>query len=241
MWVICWSITHDGARLRSLQLRLVMPLVVLFVVGTGVIVGFVVWRAYDTADTLSDRELSLRAADLASHVGRRPTARCNSTCRRTCARPMERRPDADSSPCATTTAGSLPPPPMPRLDRGALAGRHRGCRLFPASGVGWPQSDYYGLGLKLDSAVGPVSVWVAQARGTTALVHSMLEEFVFDIAWVIPLLMLLALGIAILAIRNALRPVRELSEVAGSIGPSTTAVRCRRPACPARSSRWSRR
>src|SRR5262249_33304936 len=68
--------------------------------------------------------------------------------------------------------------------------------------------------------------------GTNALIHSMLEEFVFDIAWVIPLFMLLALGIAILAIRRALKPVRTLSEIAGSIGPSATGVRLPQASLP---------
>ena len=85
--------------------------------------------------------------------------------------------------------------------------------------------DYYGLGISLDSAAGPVSIWVARAKGAKALVHSMLEEFVFDIAWVIPLFMLLALAIAILAIRSTLEPIREVSEIAASIGPGTTSVR----------------
>ena len=57
-----------GLRLRSLQLRLVMPLVALFVAGTAAMVGFIAWRAYDTANSLGDRELSLREA--ASLVGR---------------------------------------------------------------------------------------------------------------------------------------------------------------------------
>ena len=72
---------------------------------------------------------------------------------------------------------------------------------------------------------GPLSIWVARAAGATALVHSLLEEFVLDIAWVIPLFMLLALGVAILAIRSTLRPIREVSEIAASIGPGTTSVR----------------
>ena len=77
-----------------------------------------------------------------------------------------------------------------------------------------------------------MSVWVARTTGANALVHSMLEEFVFDIAWVIPLFMLLALGVAILAIRRALKPVRALSQIAGSIGPSTTAVRLPQASLP---------
>src|SRR5258705_1727127 len=96
---------------------------------------------------------------------------------------------------------------------------------FHLPGLAGKTQDYYGLGISVDSPAGPLSIWVARAAGATALVHSLLEEFVLDIAWVFPLLMLLALGVAILAIRSTLRPIREVSEIAASIGPGTTSVR----------------
>ena len=96
---------------------------------------------------------------------------------------------------------------------------------FHLPGLAGKTQDYYGLGISVDSAAGPLSIWVARAAGATALVHSLLEEFVLDIAWVIPLFMLLALAIAVLAIRSTLRPIREVSEIAASIGPGTTSVR----------------
>jgi two-component system, OmpR family, sensor histidine kinase TctE len=48
---------------------------------------------------------------------------------------------------------------------------------------------------------------------------------VLDVAWVIPLFMLVTLAIAVLAIRSTLRPIRQISEIAASIGPSTTSLR----------------
>ncbi len=51
---------------------------------------------------------------------------------------------------------------------------------FHLPGLAGKTQDYYGLGISLDSAAGPLSIWVARAAGATALVHSLLEEFVKD-------------------------------------------------------------
>src|SRR6266704_3475574 len=70
---------------------------------------------------------------------------------------------------------------------------------FHLQGFGARSQDYYGLGISFDSAAGPLSIWVARATGADALVHSLLREFVLDIAWVIPLFVLLTLFIGVLA------------------------------------------
>ena len=53
---------------RSLQVRLAVRLAILYIVATAAIVGVLIYRAYDTAGSLNERELSLRAADLARHI-----------------------------------------------------------------------------------------------------------------------------------------------------------------------------
>jgi two-component system, OmpR family, sensor histidine kinase TctE len=70
-------------------------------------------------------------------------------------------------------------------------------------------------------------MWISVARteGSDALIKSLLREFVFNAIWVSPLLMLATLGIGIFAIRNGLKPVREISRKAASIGPHATSVR----------------
>jgi signal transduction histidine kinase len=221
------------SRVHSLQLRLVVPLVALFVAGTAAMVGFIAWRAYDTADSLADRELSLRAADLASYTVRQSDGSAQlelpPALREAYNAPGNadifaiRGADGRVIAAAPDAFGAL-------VNRWPAATEHAG--YFRLSGLAGSTQDYDGLGIKLDGAVGPVSVWVARATGANALVHSMLEEYVFDVAWVIPLFMLLALGIAILAIRHALRPVRALSEIAGSIGPSSTTVRLPQASLP---------
>jgi signal transduction histidine kinase len=218
---------------HSLQLRLVVPLVALFVAGAAAMVGFIVWRAYDTADSLADRELSLRAADLANAIGRQPDGTARLELPQNLRDAYGSRPDADIFAVRSADGRLIATSPTAfgaLVERWPAATEDAGYFHLPElAGMG---KDYYGLGLRLDSAAGPVSVWVGRGSGSTAIVHSMLEEFVFDIAWVIPLFMLLALGIAILAVRRGLRPVRALSEIAGSIGPSTTAVRLPQASLP---------
>ena len=57
---------------------------------------------------------------------------------------------------------------------------------FRLGSFGPSARDYYGVSIKLDSAAGPLSVTVAEAAGGDQLVHSILREFVFDIAWYVP-------------------------------------------------------
>ena len=57
-----------ASSLKSLRVQLALRLAAIYVVATAVAVGVLVYQAYDTADSLNDRELSLRAADLARYV-----------------------------------------------------------------------------------------------------------------------------------------------------------------------------
>ena len=213
-------------RLRSLQLRLAVQLAALFIIGSAAIVGVLVWRAYDTAGTLADRELSLRAADLAKYVAPAPDGTPRLALPAALRDAYGAAPDAD---IFAVRAGdgrliaALPEAFGSVVERWPATTDDPS--YFHLPGLAGKTQDYYGLGISVDSAVGPLSIWVARAAGATALVHSLLEEFVLDIAWVIPLFMLLALGVAILAIRSTLRPIREVSEIAASIGPGATSVR----------------
>jgi len=55
-------------RFSSLQMRLAVRLAALYVVATTVAIGVLIYQAYDAAGTLNDRDLHLRAADLARYT-----------------------------------------------------------------------------------------------------------------------------------------------------------------------------
>jgi signal transduction histidine kinase len=85
--------------------------------------------------------------------------------------------------------------------------------------------DYSGVTIRLDSAAGPLSVMVAEASGGDQLVHSILREFVFDIAWYVPPFVAVALLLAAYSVRRSLLPLRVASAQASVIGPESIALR----------------
>jgi signal transduction histidine kinase len=211
-------------RLRSLQLRLAMRLALLYVGATAVAVGVLIWQAYDAAGSLEDRALSLRAQDLARYVSldARGTAH------------LELPPDLAAGYAAGTDAFAMraadgrviaasPPSLGERAARWPAATDEPS--YFRLDDLGAGPRDYYGLSLAVESAAGRVSISVARAAGADLLVHSVLREFVLDIAWLIPLLVFVTLAIGVLAIRGGLKPVRDVSRMAAAIGPGSTSVR----------------
>jgi signal transduction histidine kinase len=212
--------------LRSLQLRLAARLALLFVAGSALIVAILVWRAYDTADSLGERELGLRAGDLAGYVQSGPQGTAQLALPAALQQAYGAAPDADMFAVRDRTGriiAAMPAAFGALIERWPTPGDDPSYFHLPE--IAGKSRDYYGLGVMLESAAGPVSIWVARAAGANALVHALLQEFVLDVAWVIPLFMLLTLAVAVLATRGTLRPIREVSEIAASIGPATTAVR----------------
>jgi signal transduction histidine kinase len=210
-------------RVQSLQVRLAVRLATLYIIATVIATGALIYGAYDTASSLNDRELSGRAEDLARAVSRDGAGQARLAL-----------PARLASAYADSTDD-------------IFAVRDAGGRLLAASPVEfgaqvskWPLAkddpsyfhltdlgtrEYYGLSVELTSAVGPVSISVARAAGANVLVSSLLREFVLDVAWASPLLMLATLAIGVFVVRSGLKPVRDISRIAAGIGPDTTAVR----------------
>jgi signal transduction histidine kinase len=61
--------------------------------------------------------------------------------------------------------------------------------------------------------------------GSDQLVHSILREFVFDIAWYVPPFVAIALLLAAYSVRRSLRPLRRASAQASHIGPGSISLR----------------
>jgi signal transduction histidine kinase len=213
-------------RLRSLQARLALRLAAVYVVATAIAVGILVYQAYETADTLNDRELSLRAADLAHHVA----AESGGTAR------LQLPPELAARYRAAGTSDIF------AIRRGPDAVLAASPPNFGEVAAKWPvgtddpsyfrltdfgpeKREYYGLTVVQSSAAGPLSVSVARAADADVLVHSMLREFVLDLGWIIPMLVTATLVVGALAIQSAFKPVADVSQMAAAIGPGATSIR----------------
>jgi len=109
--------------------------------------------------------------------------------------------------------------------------------------IRWPRSiqGQVALRLTLVFLVG-TSVGVAEllfegtqraAAGETGdLAHDLLREFIYDIAWVIPLFVAATLAVGVWSIRSALKPLRSVSERAAAIAPDAAGVRLPTHALP---------
>jgi two-component system, OmpR family, sensor histidine kinase TctE len=211
-------------RLRSLQLRLAVQLAILYAVATAIAAAVLIYQAYDTAETLGERDLSLRAADLARHaVPGADGARL----------------ELPAQLAAGYQAGDADMFVLRASDGRVLAASPPGFgevvakwplpsdepSYFNLRNFGSAAQDYHGLSVSLESAAGPVAITVARAKGANVLASALLREFIMDVAWVVPFLVVVTAGVGILVIRRGLAPVREISQVAARIGPATTHIR----------------
>ena len=218
-------------RFRSLQLRLAVPLAALYIAATAIAVGVLIYQAYDTASSLNDRELVLRAEDLARSVTKNDAGALElKLSTRHAALYAASTDDIFAIRDASGWLVAASPTEFgDRVSKWPLAKDDPS--YFRLSNLG--STDYYGLSIELASPAGPVSVSVARATDANAIVRSLLREFVFDAAWVSPLLMAATLGIGILVIRRGFRPVMEISRMAAAIGPNAPSVRLPRENLPA--------
>src|SRR5436190_18861980 len=217
------------AGFRSLQLRLAVRLAILYVVVAAIAVGLLVCQAYETAGSLNDRELDLRAEDLARAMVIDSAGQPRLDLPSKLAAAYAAAPEDDLFAIRDANGRLIAASPAEfgeRVSKWPPATDE--ASYFRLSGVDsedFGSESYYALSVALQTAAGPMWISVARTEGSDALIKSLLREFVFNAIWVSPLLMLATLGIGIFAIRNGLKPVREISRKAASIGPHATSVR----------------
>jgi two-component system, OmpR family, sensor histidine kinase TctE len=216
-------------QFRSLQLRLAVRLAVLYVAAAAIAVGVLVYQAYDTAGSLNDRELSLRAEDLARAMVADSAGQPRLDLPSKLAAAYAAAPEDDLFAIRDTNGHLIAASPAEFGDRVSkwppATDEPSFFRLSGAGSEDFGSENYYGLSIALPTAAGPMWISVARTEGSDAIIRSLLREFVFNALWVSPLLMLATLAIGIFAIRNGLKPVREISRRASSIGPHATSVR----------------
>jgi signal transduction histidine kinase len=216
----------SSMRIRSLQVRLVVRLAALYVAATALAVGILIYQAYETAGSLNDRELSLRAADLARYVAVDSGGAARLELPLALAAGYQAAGNADIFAVRRGTEAILAASP---LNFGEVAAKWPLATddpsYFRLKDFGSEGREYYGLTVMQDSAAGPLSISVARAADADILVHSLLREFVLDIGWVIPLLVIVTLVVGVLAIQSALRPIEEISQMAAAIAPGAMSIR----------------
>src|SRR5260370_26015803 len=103
---------------------------------------------------------------------------------------------------------------------------------FQLANFGATSQDYNGLAVRVDSAVGPLSVAVAAASDAEALAEGLVNRFVVDLIWAVPIFAATLLAVAAWSIRRSLRSVHAVSERAAAIGPIATNIRLPAGALP---------
>jgi signal transduction histidine kinase len=207
-------------------MQLVLRLSAVFLIAAAAGVGALLYEGTQTADTLRRDELVLRARELARFVIRDADGvvrialpaeldriyRSPTTTEQFAIRSETRLAIAVSEPEFAASTNDWPP--------ASTTPRYFRLKDFGRSG-----QEYCALTVLADSKIGPLSVAVARALDGDAPVHAVLTDFVFDIAWAIPLFAAATLAVGVMGIRRDLRPLRAVSERAATIAPETTGVR----------------
>jgi hypothetical protein len=196
-----------------------------FALATGLAIGVLVYEGFRAADALRNEELQRRAAEIAHYVVNSPgegprldlppaldqVYRGEATYLFALRQQNGQGIAASSSEVARQFSNT----PQDSADP----------RYFRLERFGSTGEDYYGLTVRAESPVGPVSVTIARASDADAVTHALLDQFVRRVVWVTPLFAAVTLAIAVWSIRRGLRPVLQVSERAAAITPDSMTIR----------------
>jgi signal transduction histidine kinase len=195
--------------------------------------GALVYEGNQAASTLGDDELERRAVQIAHYVVREPEGtlslklppkldRLYHSPARTRLLAVRSDDGALIAASASEFAAEVKRWPMAQSDRSP----------FRLDEFGPTSQDYNGLAVHVDSPVGPLYVAVAAASDAEALAKGLVNRFVVDLLWAVPVFAAAMLAVAAWSLRRSLRSVHAVSERAGAIGPVATNIRLPTVALP---------
>lgn len=213
-------------RLRSLQARIAARLALVTLIATALVVAVILYEGYQAADELGNGQLITRAEELARRVKHGPAGMANTDLPQELDQTPNRPAGADLILVQDEKGHIIAaaPPGFASAVRGLSVPRN-GPTYFRLEQFGPSGQDYYGLRLWLNSAVGRIMVTVARASDADALAYALLQAFVRQIAWIIPMFAAATLAIAVWSIRRSLRPIFAISAQAAEISPSAITTR----------------
>src|SRR5262249_4385971 len=158
-------------QFRSLQVRLAVRLAVLYVAAAAIAVGVLVYQAYDTAGSLNDRELGLRAEDIARAMGPDGAGQPRLEPPSKLATAYAAAPEDALFAIRDTNGRLVAASPAEFGDRVSkwppAMDEPSYFRLSGAGSEDFGSETYYGLSIALQTAAGPMWISVARAGGSS--------------------------------------------------------------------------
>src|SRR5215470_15658140 len=163
-------------RFRSLQLRLAIRLAILYVVAAAIAVAILGYQAYETAGSLNERELDLRAEDLARAMTTDSTGQPRLDLPSKLAAAYAAAPEDDLFAIRDAKGRLIAASPAEFGERVAKWPPPKGePSYFRLSGVGPEEvgtENYSGLNVAVQTSAGPMWISVARTEGSDSLVKS---------------------------------------------------------------------
>jgi two-component system, OmpR family, sensor histidine kinase TctE len=210
----------------SLQFRLALQLTALFVAGAFIVMISVAGKAWVAENEFDKHELERRTDELVSGLITGPD-RGLSLRQTSEAAALYGPPKYEFIFAVRGRSGALiasSPPEFGALTAGWPLGT-REAVFFRLKSFGPAGQNYRGIVRLQESVAGPVTIFAGTAAGDDRFIRTVLKEFLFSTAWIIPVVDGLVLLVAIAGLRYGLRSLRNISNAAAKIGPREAGVR----------------
>lgn len=218
---------------RSLQSKLVLQLIGIFVIATVLGIILLIWQGVRTAASFSSDALRLRADELAQYVLRTPDGHYRmdppTGLRHRYEDPHGENLFAIHFPDGTKLASG---------NAFALATelhnkQHNSTRFFQLENFDHSGISYYVLSTDRHTPAGTVWISVAHSWDTDEITEAILKQFALKLAWLFPLFAAIILLVTVASLRKGLSPVIAVSRQAAAITPGIDGLRLSTDKMPA--------